>query len=79
MDMIVFEPKLINAILDALEQRLTLDRVLVNNLCQGLKFLKSIDVVRADANVDWSKAVLTQYMEQVFPDRVSVSNPITCG
>lgn len=34
------DPPLINAILDSLEQRLTLDDVLVRNLCQGEEFLR---------------------------------------
>lgn len=73
------EPELINSILDSLEQRLTLDSVLVNNLCREFAFLKDIGRVPPDTKIDWNKVILTEYMEELYPDRVSIKKPITCG
>ena len=73
------DPKLINSILDALDQRLTLDAVLVQNLCDGYDFLrlqgKLSDTSKA---LDWDTVVQDQYLRKVAPDRVSMSKPIRC-
>jgi len=73
-------PELINSVLDALDQRLTLDAVLVKNLCQGHEFLKLQGKI-ADTSkaLEWDSVVQDQYLRRVAPDRVSLNKPIRCG
>lgn len=71
---------LINSILDSLEQRLTLDDVLVRNLCRAYDFLKlQKKVSDTTAAMDWDGTILERYLKEVAPERVSLQKPIRCS
>jgi ABC-type nitrate/sulfonate/bicarbonate transport system substrate-binding protein len=73
------KPDLINTILDSLEQRLTMDEVLVKNLCQSFRFLKAQKQIADDTKIDWDGAVSEQYLREIAPERVSLKKPIKCA
>jgi len=73
-------PALINTILDSLEQRLTIDDVLVRNLCQGEDFFRlQKKMPQLSVTLDWDTTVQEQYLRAIAPDRVSVKKPIRCA
>jgi ABC-type nitrate/sulfonate/bicarbonate transport system substrate-binding protein len=73
-------PELIASILDSLDQRLTLDTVLVKNLCQGHEFLKLQGKISDKGKaLEWDSVVQDQYLRKVAPDRVSLNKPIRCA